>query len=150
MRRDDLDVLDGPASVAAVVLETGVRELDVSILVRQLVLLGPSGHCIGPLLRRLAPFSARSVFRLEEPLILPLQFFLENHTADWFAPLGKALACLHVRAVDPGIVGQLTGFGDTDIERLSIAARAGPSRSFEDVSPMASKAASNVPTMPTR
>jgi hypothetical protein len=34
VRRDDLDVLDGPASVAAVVLETGVRELDVSILVR--------------------------------------------------------------------------------------------------------------------
>jgi len=85
VRRDDLDVLDGPAPVAAVVLETGVRELDVSILVRQLVLLGPSGHCIGPLLRLLAPFSARSVFRLEEPLILPLQFFLENHTADWFA-----------------------------------------------------------------
>ena len=96
MRRDDLDVLDGPASVAAVVLETGVRELDVSILVRQLVLLGPSGHCIGPLLRRLAPFSARSVFRLEEPLILPLQFFLENHTAD--STLGPSLT--EARRVD--------------------------------------------------
>ena len=41
-----------------------------------------------------------------------------------------------IRTVDSGIVGQLTGLGDTDIERLSVAVCAGASRPFENVSPM--------------
>jgi hypothetical protein len=139
VRRDDLDVLNRSASVAAVVLDTGVGELNVSILVRQLVLMRPTGDGLGPLFGRLSPFSARSVFCREEPLILALQFLFENHTADGFAPFDQALSGLRVRAIDSGIVGQLTGFCDPDVERLLTAVAAGPSPSFENFSPTASE-----------
>ena len=148
MRGYDLDVLNGPSSVAAVVLDPCIRQLNVAILVRELVLLSPTGHSIGSLLRRFTMLAARAVFCLQEPLILALQFFFEHHTADRFAPFGQALGCLHVRAVDPGIVGQLTGLGDTDVERLSVAVCAGTSRPFEDVSPMTSERHQRRPRTP--
>src|SRR5690606_11369342 len=105
MRRNDLDVLNGPAAVAAVVLETGIRELDVPVLIRQLVLLSPASHSIGPLLRRFTMFAAPSVFRLEEPLIFALQILFEDDAADRLTPFRQAFGCLHVRAVELGIVG---------------------------------------------
>ena len=126
MRRDDLDVLNGPAAVAAVVLEPCIRELNVALLVRELVLLSPTSHSIGPLLRRFTMLAAGAVFCLEEPLILALEFLFEHDSAHRLAPFGQALGCLHLSAVDPGIVVQLTGSGYTDVKRLSVAVCAGP------------------------
>ena len=107
MRRDDLDVLNGAAAVAALVLDSRVRKLNVSVLVGQLVFLSPSSNRlvrssgVSPRSRRVA------VLGLQEPLILALQFLFENDPAHRLAPFGEALGSLHVRAVDPGIVGQL-------------------------------------------
>ena len=81
MRRDHLDVLNGRAPVATVVLDTGIRELNVPVLIRQLVLLSPASHSIGPLLRRLTRLAARPVLCLEEPLILALQILFEDYAA---------------------------------------------------------------------
>jgi hypothetical protein len=139
MRRDNLDVLNGTATVAAVVLNARVRKLNVSVLVGQLAFLSPSSNRLVPLLRGFTPLAAGAVLGLQEPLIFALQILFENDPAHRLAALGQALGRLHVRAVDPGIVGQLARLGDADVKGLSITLRAGPSRSFEDVSPMASK-----------
>jgi hypothetical protein len=148
MRRNDLDVLYGPAAVAAVVLETGIRELNVPVLIRQLVLLSPASHSIGPLLRRFTMFAAPSVFRLEEPLIFALQVLFEDDAADRLTPFRQAFGCLHVRAVELGIVGQLTRLVDAHVERLAVTLGARPSRSFEDVSAAASERHQRRPRAP--
>ena len=129
MRRDNFDVLDGAAAVTVLVLDPRIRELHVPVVVRQLVFLRPSSHSLRPSFRRLTSFAALPVLRLQKPLILALQLLFENDTADGFAPLCQALGGLHVRAVEPGVVGQLTGFGDADVERLASAGGAGPSSS---------------------
>jgi hypothetical protein len=139
MRRDNLDVLNGTAAVAAVVLNARVRKLNVSVLVGQLAFLSPTSNRLVPLLRCFTPLAARAVFGLQEPLIFALQILFQNDPAHRLAPLGQALGSLHVRAVDPGIVGQLSWLGDANVKGLSIILRPGPSSSFEDVSPMARK-----------
>jgi hypothetical protein len=136
MRRDDLDVLNGAAAVAAVVLNARVRKLNVSVLVGQLAFLSPSSNGLVPLLRRFASLTARAVLGLQVALIFALQILFENDPADRLAALGQAFGRLDVRAVHPGIVGQLARLGDADVKGLSITLRAGPSCSFEDVSPM--------------
>src|SRR5262245_6871446 len=139
MRRDDLNVLNGAAAVAAVVLNTRVRKLNVSVLVRQLAFLSPSSNRLVPLLRRFASLAARAVLGLQESLIFALQILFENHSAHRLPPLGQPLGSLHVRAVDPGIVSQLAGLGDANVKGLAITLRAGSSCSFEHVSTMASE-----------
>jgi len=139
MRRDDLNVFNRAAAVPAVVLNTRVRKLNVSVLVRQLAFLSPSSNRLVPLLRRFTSLAARAVLGLQEPLIFALQILFENHSAHRLPPLGQALGSLHVRAVDPGIVSQLAGLGDADVKGLAVALRAGSSCSFQHVSPMASE-----------
>ena len=130
MRGDDFNILNGATSITSLVLDPRVRELKVPVVVRQLVFLSPSSHRLGPLLRRFTSLAAGAVLGLQEPLILTFQFFFENDAANWLTPFSQALGRLHVRAVDPGIVRQLTGFGDADVERLSVAFGAGPAGSF--------------------
>jgi hypothetical protein len=130
MRGDDFNILNGATSITSLVLDPRVRELKVPVVVRQLVFLSPSSHSLGPLLRRFTSLAAGAVLGLQEPLILTFQFFFENDAANWLTPFSQALGRLHVRAVDPGIVGELTGFGDADVERLSVAFGAGPAGSF--------------------
>src|SRR5262245_39328503 len=139
MRRDDLDVLNGAAAVAAVVLNTRVRKLNVSVLVGQLAFLSPSSNGIVPLLRRFTSLAARAILRLQEALIFALQILFENNPSQRLAPLGQAIRSFHVRAVDPGIVSKLAGLGDADMKGLAITLRAGSSCSFEHVSPVASE-----------
>jgi hypothetical protein len=139
MWRDDLDVLNGTATVAAVVLNTRVRKLNVSVLARQLAFLGPASNSLVPLLRGFTSLAARAILRLQEALILALQILFENNPAHRLAPLGQAIGGLHVRAVDPGVVSQLAGLGDADVKGLAITLRAGSSCSFEHVSTMASE-----------
>jgi hypothetical protein len=134
MRRDDLNVLNGSSAVTGLVLDPRIRELDVPIVVWQLVFLSPSSDSLGPLLRRFSLLAALAVFCLEEALVLPLQILFEDNASHRFTSFGETLGGLRVSAVDPAIVGQLTGLGDADVEGLPIAACAGPSRSFEDVS----------------
>jgi hypothetical protein len=132
VRGDDFDVLDSAAAFTVFVLKPCIRQLDVSVLVRQLVFLGPPGDCLLTLFPRLSTLTTSPVLGLQEPLILALQLFLENHTMDAIASLSKTVRSSYVRAVDPGVVGQLAGLGNTDVERLTIANGAWPSTLFEN------------------
>jgi hypothetical protein len=110
VRRYDFDVLDRAAAVAILVLDPRIRQLDVSLLVWQLVLLGPSDDCLLAALRRFSALTTSPVLGLQESLILALQLLFEDHTTDAITPLSEMVGSLHVRVVDPGVVGQLTGF----------------------------------------
>src|SRR5690349_10037147 len=90
------------------------------VVAGQLMLVRPSRHDIRVTLRRSSALAACATLSLQESLILPFQLFLEHHTADALAAINEALGGLHVGAVDPGIVGQLTRLGDADIERLTV------------------------------
>ena len=148
MRGDDLDVLDSATPIAVLVLDPHIRQLDVSVLVRQLVLLGPSSDCLLAAFRRLSALTTSPAFSMQEPLILALQILFEDYAADRLTPFRQAFGCLHVRAVEPGIVGQLTRLVDADVERLAVTFGARPSRSFEDVSAAASKRHQRRPRAP--
>jgi hypothetical protein len=120
MRRNDLDVLHGALAISALVLDPRIRELNVPVVIRKIVFLSPTSHSLCAFFRGLTVIAARPVLGLQEPLILALQLFFEHDTAHWLAPFGQALRSLHVSAVNLGIVGQLTRFGDADVERLTI------------------------------
>jgi hypothetical protein len=110
VRSYNFDVFDSPAPLAVLVLDPRVRQLDVSVFVRQLVLLGPSGDCLLTLFPRFSTLTTSPVLGLQESLILALQLLFEDHTTDAITPLSEMVGSLHVRVVDPGVVGQLTGF----------------------------------------
>ena len=70
---DDLNVLMPRATVPVLVLDAGIRETDVAIVVRQLVLPRPArdlgGFAIRPAVAVLLP----SIALVEESLIVPLE-----------------------------------------------------------------------------
>jgi hypothetical protein len=147
MRCDDLDVLDGAATISALVLEPRIRELNMPVVIRELVFLSPTSHGLCAFFRGLTSIAAPAVLALQEPLILALQLFFENDTAHRLAALGQSLCGFHVCAVNLGIVGQLTTLGDADVERLTISG-AGPSPSLEHVTSVAGECHQGRPRSP--
>ena len=109
--------------------------------------LSPTSHSLCAFFRGLTVIAARPVLGLQEPLILALQLFFEHDTAHWLAPFGQALRGLHVCAVNLGIVGQLTRFGDADVERLTIGG-IWPSPSLEHVTSVAGERHQSRPRSP--
>jgi hypothetical protein len=101
VRRDDFDVFDSAAAITSLVLDPGIRKLDVPVVIRELMLLSPASDSVRPFFWCLTSFSARSVFCLKEPLILALQFLFENDAAHRLTAFGQAVGGLHVRAVHP-------------------------------------------------
>jgi len=120
VRCNDLDVLHGASAISALVLDPRIGELNMSVLIRKLVFLSPTSHSLCAFFRGLTSIAAPPVLALQEPLILALQVFFENDTTHRLAALGQSFRGLHVCAVNLGIVGQLTRFGDADVERLTI------------------------------
>jgi hypothetical protein len=119
VRRDDLDVFDSAPAVTVLVLESCIRQLDVSVLIGQPVLLSPSGDCLLTLFPRLSTLMTNPVLRLQEPLIVALQFFFENDSTDEISAVSKAVRRPHIRGEDSGIVGELTRLPHAHVELLA-------------------------------
>jgi hypothetical protein len=70
MRCDDLDVLDGATAIAFLVLDANIRELYVSVVVRQFMFPSPSSDDIRLAFGGSSTVSPTSIVPLQKPLIL--------------------------------------------------------------------------------
>jgi hypothetical protein len=105
VRRDDLDVLYVSAPVAVLVLDSRIGQLNVSVFVGEVVLPSPSGNRLIPVLDRSTGLAAIPILGVQEPLVLALQFLLENYTTDAIPTFRQGVSSSHVRAVHLGVVG---------------------------------------------
>ena len=75
---DDLDVLMPRAAVAVLVLDPGIRELDVPVVVRQLVFPRPPCNLLGLAVRPAVAVLLAAIALVQEPLIVALELVVED------------------------------------------------------------------------
>ena len=119
MGGDNLDVLMPRAAVPVFVLDTGIREPDVPIVVRQFVLARPPRDLLGLAIRPAVAVLLPSIALVEEPLIVALEFVVEDDTADAAALVPQSLVGALVGAIDLGVVRQLARLPDAGVEGLA-------------------------------
>jgi hypothetical protein len=116
--RRHLDILVLPPPIGPFVFDPEVREVDVVIEVREVVVVGPFLDlvrlAIGPAIRIVAvPIS------LVQPLlVLTLELVVEDDAIDARPAVSEALGFTEVRAIDLGVVFHLSRLLETRVERL--------------------------------
>jgi hypothetical protein len=118
MRGGDFDVFNRPASVALVVLDANVGELDVTVEERELVVAGPRPDLLWAAIGTSAAVTTASVRLLEKSLILPLQLFFQDDSPYSSPTSLESVHGLRIRAIHIHVVGELTRFRDTAVEAL--------------------------------
>ena len=116
---DDLDVLMPRAAVPVFVLDAGIREPDVPIVVRQIVLTRPTRNLFGSRSGRPSQSFFASIALVEEPLIVALELVVENDAANPAALASQAFVSALIGAIDLGVVRQLAGLPDAGVEGLA-------------------------------
>jgi hypothetical protein len=118
MRCDDLQILERSAAVWPLVLDTDIREVHVTVDVREVVLASPLGNVtIYRLLVSLVPASL-AIEVSQEMLVIAFQLVVENDPPHFIATVPKALAGVQIGPVEFRIVGQFSRLHDPGIERL--------------------------------
>src|SRR5262249_2081037 len=130
--RNHLDVLDGAATIAVVVLDSNIGQVDVPVVARQLVFPSPACDDLVLTFGDSAAVATTTTVLLQKPLILRLQFLLQHHAADARAAAGQLLGGSNVRGMDPRIVCQLTWLAHARVEPLLRLAGIGPAPTFQD------------------
>ena len=115
----DFDVLMPRAAIAVLVLDAGIRETDVPIVVRQLVLTGPARDLGRLAIRPAVAVLPAAIALVEEPLIVALEFIVENDSANPSALASQALVGALIGAIDLSVVRQLAGLPDARVEGLA-------------------------------
>src|SRR5690349_847496 len=100
MRRDDLQVLHAASTVALLVFHSCVRELDVAVAARQLVLPCPVRDRFSVTLRSTVAVAASAVVALEKALILGLEFHFKHDPPDPCASIDQTLLGLEIRRMN--------------------------------------------------
>ena len=126
------------AAVAVFVLDTGIREPDVPIVVRQLVFPRPACNLFGLTVRPAVAVLLALVVLVKESLIVALQLVVEDDAPNPTALAAETLLGALVGAIDVGVMRELARLSDTGVEGLSGLVRtvgAFVSVGFEEVSP---------------
>ena len=123
MRGDNLDVLSLPPSVGFLILDAGVREMDLVIEVRQVVLVRPLPNLIGRTIGVAVVVVVVLVAHVEPALVIALQLMVEDDTLDMRAALQKTRFGLFVRAIDLEVVLQFALARQACVERLVMLSR---------------------------
>jgi hypothetical protein len=116
---DDLEILVTRPSIAVFVLDASVGKVHLVVVVRQLVLTRPASDLLGLSMGSPVAVVAAAIPLLKEPLIVPLELVIENHSVDLAALLANAFLGVLVSAIDVGVVGQLARLLDAVIEGLT-------------------------------
>ncbi len=116
---DNLDVLMPRAAVPVLVLDAGIREPDVPIVVRQFVLARPPRDLGGLAIRPAVAVLLASIALVEEPLIVALELVVEDDAPNPAALASQAFVGALIGAIDLGIVRQLAGLPDAGVEGLA-------------------------------
>jgi hypothetical protein len=115
----DLKILMPRAAVGVFVLDSGIREPDVPIVVRQFVFTRPPCNLFGLTVRPAVAVLLAAIALVEESLIVALQLVVEDDAPNPTALAAETLLGALVGAIDIGVVGQLARLSETGIERLA-------------------------------
>jgi hypothetical protein len=131
VRRGHLDVFNGAAAIALLVLDADVGKFHVSVPAWQLSFTSP----VLDLLR--LPFwpprsvVAATIGRLQEALIFALQFLFEDHATDLSASGYEPFGTLDVRSIQADVMRQFARFRDAGVESLTGVVSSVPSPVFQ-------------------
>jgi hypothetical protein len=120
----DLEILVPRATVSVVVLDAGIRETHVPIVVRQFRLARPAGNLFGLTVRTAVAVLVTAIALVEESLIVALQLVVEDDAPNPTALAAEALLGALVGTIDVGVVRQLAGFSKARVEHLAWLPRA--------------------------
>jgi hypothetical protein len=102
----DLQILVPRPAVAVLVFDTGIREADVPIVVRQLVFARPAPNLFGLTVRPAVAVLLASVALVQEALIVALELVVEDDAPNPTALAAETFLGALVGAIDPGVVRQ--------------------------------------------
>jgi hypothetical protein len=98
--RDDLDVFVARLSLAVLILDARIREVDVSVVVRQVVLASPLSDLLRLAVRSSVAILPAAIALVKKPLAVALQLVIQDHAIHSAALLAEALLGALVGAVD--------------------------------------------------
>jgi hypothetical protein len=119
--RDDLDVVVIPPPVRLLIFDAEVWKVDFVIEVREVVFQGPLVDFFGGAIGVSVVVWTVAIALVEPPLVLTLQFVVEDHPIDTGATRLQALGVAFIRAMDLEVVFQLALAFDAVVERLTVA-----------------------------
>ncbi len=93
--------------VAVLVFDAGVGKLDVSVVVRELVVNGPTMDLLRRSIGPSVALGLAAIALLQELLVLALQLIVENDAADEGTVFAEALRILEIGSIDLRIVHHL-------------------------------------------
>jgi hypothetical protein len=115
---DDLDVQMIVVAIELVVLDTGIREMDVLVEIREFTFTGPICNLLGGSIGAAAGIVAVTIVLVQPPLILPFEFVVEHNALDAGVTLGEALRGTQIGSVNLRIVFDLARLHEACIELL--------------------------------
>jgi len=107
------------APVTVFVLDPGIRESDVPIVVRQLVLPRPASNLFRLTIRPAVAVLLAAIALVQKALIITLQLVVEDDATNPTTLPPEALLSTLVGAIDLRVVRQLARFPETRMERLA-------------------------------
>jgi hypothetical protein len=107
------------AAISVFVLDSGIREPDVPVVVRQLVFPRPPRDLVGLAVRATVAVLLAAIALVEESLIVTLEFVVEDDAPHPAALASKALLGALVGAIDGRIVHQLARLSDASVKGLA-------------------------------
>jgi hypothetical protein len=114
-----LQVLVSRPPVAVLILDARVGEVNVSVVVRQVVLASPPGDLLRLAIGPAIAVVLSSIALVEEPLIVALEFVVEDDTVDAATLFPQSLLCTLVGSIDLGVVRQLARLSNAGVEGLA-------------------------------
>src|SRR5204863_194639 len=108
-----------PSAVWRRVLDAEIREVDVPIEVRQVVLASPFSDLFGAPIRPAVAVGAVTVPLLQESLIVALELVVQNHPLNPCAAVLEPFGFSQIRAKDLRVVLNLARLFQVGVERLA-------------------------------
>ena len=93
MAGHDFEVLVTGQPIAVLILDARIREVNVSVVVRQVVLASPPRDLLRLAVRPPIAILLTAIALVEEPLIVALEFVVEDDTVDAATLFPQSLLC---------------------------------------------------------
>jgi hypothetical protein len=118
--RDDFDILMIPASVELFVFDPQVREMNLVVEVREVVVARPFLYLVRLAIGPTAALLAVSIPLVQPSLILALELVVEDDSFDACVALGEPLRLLQIGVVDLAIMLDLARLHEAGVELLAV------------------------------
>jgi hypothetical protein len=115
----DFEVLVTGQPIAVLILDPRIREVNVSVVVRQVVLASPTRDLLRLAVRPPIAILLASIALVQETLVVALELVIEDNAVHPTALLANALLSALVGTIDLGVVRQLARLPEARVKRLT-------------------------------